>query len=429
MWTLHPQFVEEVYKVWRAEGNSNPWLKLWILQKKVAAHLKKWNWETFGNINDNLTTAQSNVIRMEKNFQMGLNSEADLHKVSEELLMQTNYTECFLKQKAVVTRFIEGDKNTSYYHACTNFIRKNNMIFSIHDSNGKRAPIKVELFSERIDYVQSLDLTQIPMEGEIKAALDFIDDNKVAGPDGFTAKFYKTTWNIISGEVVDVVQSFIKGMDFISSTITLILKTSSWIGWGDFRPISLTNVLSKVISKNWVPSVQKLKVPTLVLWNPPPKGWMKANIDGSFCKDAAGVRGIFRNSLGKCMLYFSSPTWEIDALETEIIAIYWAIYLAKQCNIIKLVVESDSLSCIRILNQEEAAPWNVASWTTKMKRMLINVEVIFQHILREGNTPAHSLAARGKDNEEIVVGTIPSTQLEILLHGDSLSIPYINCRD
>ncbi|XP_020595398.1 uncharacterized protein LOC110035510 [Phalaenopsis equestris] len=231
MWTVHPLFVEEVYKVWRAEGNSNPWLKLWILQKIVAAHIKKWNRETFGNINENLSTAQSNVIRREKNFQMGLNSEADLHKASEELLMQTNYTKCFLKQKAAVTRFIEGDRNTSYYHACINFRRKNNMILSINDSHGKvltdaeniaidvvnyfqnifmdqsteRAPIKVELFSECIDYVQSLDLNQIPMEGEIKAALDSIDDNKVAGPDGFTAKFYKTSWNIISEEVVDAV--------------------------------------------------------------------------------------------------------------------------------------------------------------------------------------------------------------------------------
>ncbi|XP_020592251.1 uncharacterized protein LOC110032829 [Phalaenopsis equestris] len=916
MWTLHPHFIEAVYKVWRAEGNSNPWVRLWILQKKVAAHLKKWNWKTIGNLNKNLTTAQSNVIRMEKNFQMGLNSEADLHKASEELLMQTNYTECFLKQKAAVTRFIDGDRKTSYYYACINFRRKNNMILSIHDSNGKV-----------VTDAEDIAIDAIPMEGEIKAALDSIDDHKVVGPDGFTAKIYKTTWNIISGEVVDVVQSFFKGMDppkyFTASIITLIPKNSSRIGWGDFRPISLTNVLSKVISKvinhrlqphlqqlicnnqvtfvkgrqisdnillaqeflldldrkcrgsnlilkldiqksydtinwnfildtlnasdfsgafiilatktavkalyqglthfqitsgkhlnkqkcqfftssntlpqikqwiaqytgfrkatlpinylgvqlikgrskqtqfngvidqiqkklqcwtnyfllnggritllksiltsipsyalqmftmekgthirlgrifnkflwagqkkqfhwlawnklckplsagglgfkdfqhlrtinlcklwinfraqdslwalfmkgkycrtvhstmtqkkmgdsrlwtklmeirnkaedlfiwelgegqvnfwldnwvwngerlhnsnpnlmtkvkefwidnqwncnlldviltkeqihwpvkwgkliwgkwltpsmsffcwtlwkslfptddilkmkglkgpsccqlcskaeesldhlffscsfsqgvwsgilkqlnidtlkfswnqfkyennkqkemdvvlnctsylqkiikfhnfpniflNWVPSVQKLKVPTLVLWNPPPEGWLKANTDGSFCKEVAGVGGIFRNSPGKCMLYFSSPTWAFDALETEMIAFYCAIYLAKHCNIIKLIVESESFSCIRFLNQEEAAPWNVARWTTKIQSILSNVEVIFQHILREGNTPAHNLTAKGKDNKEIFVGTIPSTQHEILLHGDSLSIPYINCR-
>ncbi|XP_020595507.1 uncharacterized protein LOC110035594 [Phalaenopsis equestris] len=241
MWTLHPQFVDEVCKVWRADGNSNPWVKLWILQKKVAAHLKKWNWEIFGNINENLSTAQSNVIKMEKNFQMGLNSEAELHKASEELLMQTNFTECFLKQKAVVTRFIDGDRNTGYYHACINFRRKNNMILSIQDSNGN-----VDNDAEDI-------ATDIPMEGEIKAALDSIDDQKAAGPDGFTAKFYKSPWHIISGEVVDAVQCFFKGMDppkyFTASTITLIPKNSTRTGWGDFRPISLTNVLSKVINK------------------------------------------------------------------------------------------------------------------------------------------------------------------------------------
>ncbi|XP_020595857.1 uncharacterized protein LOC110035886 [Phalaenopsis equestris] len=211
MWTLHPQFVEEV--------------------GKVAAHLKKWNWENFGNINENLTNAQSNVIKMEKNFQMGLNSEAALHKASEELLMHTSFTELFLKQKAAVTRFIDDDRNTGYYHACINFRRKNNMILSIHDSNGNVVTDAEDIATDAIQYFQKIFRDQstershikIPMEGEIKTVLDSIDDQKVAGPDGFTAKFYKSTWHIIGGEVFDAVQCFFKGMDPLSTSLLPLL--------------------------------------------------------------------------------------------------------------------------------------------------------------------------------------------------------------
>ncbi|XP_020594511.1 uncharacterized protein LOC110034571 [Phalaenopsis equestris] len=424
MWTLHPQFMDVVGKVWRSEGDTNPWINLWKLLKKVASKLRQWNWDTIGNIHENLIQAQNKVI----------------------------------KGKAAVTKFMEEDRNSRYYHACINFRRKNNMILSIQDSAGQvltdaeyiaqdavnyfqnifkeqspsRAQIKMDTFSDCKDYVHNLNLNNTPLEGEIKAALDSFDDQKVVGPDGFTTKFNKATWNIICGEFVDAVQSFFRGIDppnyFTVSTITLIPKNSSRMRWGDFRPISLTNVISKVISKImstrlqphlqqlisknqmftmkkgtqirlgrmfnkflwagqkkqfhwtvhpnlakkkvgdsrlwtklseiWMPSGINMKVskPTLVLWTPPLKGWLKANIDGNFSKEAAGVGGVIRNSLGKCIFYFSSPTWANDELETEMIAIFWAIYLSKQCNIPKLVIESDSSRCIKILNNVEAAP-------------------------------------------------------------------------
>ncbi|XP_020580415.1 uncharacterized protein LOC110024660 [Phalaenopsis equestris] len=136
MWTLHPQFVEVVGKLWRSEDDTNLWINLWKLQKKVVSKLRKWNRDTYGNIRGNLIKAQSKVISMEDSFQRGLIFEVDLHKANEELLLHISYTECFLKQKVVVTKFMEGDRNLSYYHACINFKRKNNLILSIQDSAG-----------------------------------------------------------------------------------------------------------------------------------------------------------------------------------------------------------------------------------------------------------------------------------------------------
>ncbi|XP_020592225.1 uncharacterized protein LOC110032805 [Phalaenopsis equestris] len=234
MWTLQSHFIGEIAK------------------KKVAAHLQQWNWNPFGNIHENLITAQNKGLNMEKGFQRGVNSEVYLHKANEELLMQINYSESFLKLKVAVTKFTEGDSNSSFYRACINFRRKNNMILYITDSTGlclsdadvialdainyfqnlfndqpsSRTQINAELLSDCQEYAHSLKLNNIPLEGEIKAALDSIDGQKVVGFDGFTANFYKTTWHIICGEFTVVVQNFFKGIDplryFTASTITLI---------------------------------------------------------------------------------------------------------------------------------------------------------------------------------------------------------------
>ncbi|XP_020599172.1 uncharacterized protein LOC110038625 [Phalaenopsis equestris] len=88
------------------------------------------------------------------------------------------------------------------------------------------------------------------------------------------------------------------------------------------------------IFRNWVPQVdiQCNFSFSLIEWAPPPTGWLKANTDGSFLKGSAGCGGVFRNSLGHHVLHFSSPTWALDAVETEMIAIYWALKIAVQCN-------------------------------------------------------------------------------------------------
>ncbi|XP_020587175.1 uncharacterized protein LOC110029262 [Phalaenopsis equestris] len=259
MWVLHLDFLGEVKKVWITDKDKNPWINLWRLQKNVASQLKKWNWNSFGNVNDNLKAAKDKVLAMEIEFQRGEVSEKELHKANEELLMQIMYFENFLKQKAAVTKFTEGDRNSSYYHACINYRRKCNMILSITDSEGNCFS-DAGTIAQDAEYVQRLELTNIPLEGEIKAAFESIDGHKEGGPNGFTAKCYTNSWSIISGDFIAIVQAFFKGVDppryFTASTITLIPKNQIRKSWGDFRPISLTNVVSKVISKIIVTRLQ-----------------------------------------------------------------------------------------------------------------------------------------------------------------------------
>ncbi|XP_020599042.1 uncharacterized protein LOC110038519, partial [Phalaenopsis equestris] len=89
-------------------------------------------------------------------------------------------------------------------------------------------------------------------------------------------------------------------------------------------------------------SNQPNSVHTLVYWMKPVIGWMKANTDGSFYKSNVGIGGLFRNLKGSYLLNFLPPTAIEDVLETEAIAIYWAILVSSKAHIQYLLVEADS---------------------------------------------------------------------------------------
>lgn len=96
-------------------------------------------------------------------------------------------------------------------------------------------------------------MVQIVTEEEIKSVFFSMGDDKAAGPDGFSAKFFKQAWPIIGGDVSKAVREFFvsgKLLKEVNATlIALIPKVDQPLNVGEFRPISLCNVLYKCISK------------------------------------------------------------------------------------------------------------------------------------------------------------------------------------
>ena len=77
--------------------------------------------------------------------------------------------------------------------------------------------------------------------------------NTAPEPDGFPPLFYKQYWSKIGAEVLDavigVLNTSILPHELNHTFLTLIPKIKSSRRVGDFRPISLTNVLYKLIAK------------------------------------------------------------------------------------------------------------------------------------------------------------------------------------
>jgi len=89
---------------------------------------------------------------------------------------------------------------------------------------------------------------------EIHTIIKNMRSNAAPGPDGLNAAFYKSSWEWIGKDVLDLVTSFYESVslpiDINRTHITLIPKISAPNTPKDYRPISLCNVAYKIIAKS-----------------------------------------------------------------------------------------------------------------------------------------------------------------------------------
>ena len=110
---------------------------------------------------------------------------------------------------------------------------------------------------EAIDPKVSVDMNQSLIKqftrDRVEAALKQMHPSKSHGPDGMPALFYQKYWDIVGSDVVSMILNVLNyntSMADINRTyITLIPKINNPAKMTDFRPISLCNVIYKLILK------------------------------------------------------------------------------------------------------------------------------------------------------------------------------------
>uniref|UniRef100_A0A803NW04 Reverse transcriptase domain-containing protein n=1 Tax=Cannabis sativa TaxID=3483 RepID=A0A803NW04_CANSA len=249
--------------------------------ESCSSSLQTWHTRKYGNMKQEITTMQQKISALNHSTNRSTESMEELKNsetILDDLLAQE---ETYWQQRSRVDWMQNGDQNTKFFHAHATSRRNNNSIKSLENAAGVIDYSKQGMTAIISDYFQELftaqpldstalnhtintipqtvtaamndTLTQPFTPAEITAALKMMSPDKSPGSDGMSAMFYQNYWDIVGSSVTDVVLGILNNgneMDMLNkSIITLIPKISTPTGMGDYRPISLCNVIYKLISK------------------------------------------------------------------------------------------------------------------------------------------------------------------------------------
>ena len=283
MWAEHEEFMDIVSANWRTPLRGTYQFRLCALIRGMKAPLRELNRLAFSHISTRAATANEalseamNSMRLNPESEIALRHLESAKKESERL---NKAERTFLGQQAKATYVLQGDRCTRYFHALMKANGRRDHIASVIRRNGTPTTSEGEVASEFIEYFQGLFGSEVPttepQEGmfaegpsvteedcgllvqgvsnrEIKEALHSIDDTKAPGPDGFSSKFFKATWEVTGGELCAAVKEFFANGKLLRqlnhTTISLIPKSENPSRVEHYRPISCCNVVYKIISK------------------------------------------------------------------------------------------------------------------------------------------------------------------------------------
>ena len=245
---------------------------------RTAAKLSTWSKHTFGNFAKDMRELQSQMKQLMKETQTH-EIIAKMKAIDERMDEMEAREELFWRQRSRQDWLKNGDKNTKFFHTKARQRVERNTITVVLDGAGNRyedeeqiAEIFVTHFESLFTSCQQVDVRPIidkvqpkvssemcemlraPYVGEeVYEALMQMHPTKAPGPDGMCALFYQKMWSIVGEDVIKKVLDILNnGGDIgaINQTyLALIPKKKQCETPVDYRPISLCNVIYKLVSK------------------------------------------------------------------------------------------------------------------------------------------------------------------------------------
>lgn len=280
-WLDKPGFSEMVSKAYReATVLGPPDLKFMRRLKEVKKAIKNWRLADKGRDSGRLLWLYDHINRLEAIAEERVLSNDELLERSgwiKESLELENAKVKDINQKARVKWVVDGDENTSFFHAMVKNNVKNGRVSGLMvDGEWEVDPIaiKMEFFEQFKSRYHEEDLNRprfnsgnfkrlseadadrlvVPFSNaEIKDAVWDCGGDKAPSPDGFNFNFLKKFWDLLEADVKEVLDYYHEGGPLSdgcnSAFITLVPKVVDPLAAPDFRPISLIGCLKKIMSK------------------------------------------------------------------------------------------------------------------------------------------------------------------------------------
>lgn len=275
-WRFQPQVKRVIREVWNDECLSITPENFHKVIEKCRGALSKWRSKNKINTEKRIRELKDQI----QEVYQSLNKDFTLlNSLKAELNLQYRLEEEYWRTKSRVQWLKAGDRNTKFFHSKTKQRRSYNRILHLADETGNDYTTPADIHKQVINYFDHLyasegcNIDQTMLQGiprtiteeinrmitrevtdqEIEAAAFAINSDKSPGPDGMSSGFFKHHWDIIKTGVISHVKLFFEHCYMhpqINHThICLIPKVDSPTTMKDYRPISLSNVAYKIISK------------------------------------------------------------------------------------------------------------------------------------------------------------------------------------
>ncbi|XP_019266683.1 PREDICTED: uncharacterized protein LOC109244105 [Nicotiana attenuata] len=142
-----------------------------------------------------------------------------------------------------------------------------------------------------------------------------------------------------------------------------------------------------------------------VWWKKPDRGWVKLNVDGCSKGNpgSAGGGGIIRDQLGDMVKAFAEFYGHCSNNMAEAKAVLHGIKLCNSLGLQNVIVETDSLLIVSIINRRMKPPWRIKHIIEQIWEITSLGNFNFVHTFREGNYVADQLANLGENTKEHII--------------------------
>jgi ribonuclease HI len=277
-WAENKRCREVIKKIWRVKGTEQgTWRAVDKKLKECQGGLINWQ-RTHGRKVGLHIKQLSEQLLNAQTCDEGMDS-AHIKKLKAELTKLQEEDDLHWRQRAKVEWMKWGDRNTRFFHACTVQKKKANFFNCITDERGNTWETQDQIgkafgryFEDLFTTTGARDMSYV-LEAvmpkvstamnemllkeftvdEVGTALSQMAPLKAPGPDGFSACFFQKHWADIGTEVSNAVIHILSNgclNEVLNSTyLALIPKIANPISVTEFRPISLCNVMYKLVSK------------------------------------------------------------------------------------------------------------------------------------------------------------------------------------